>query len=233
MQPEQVRDISYTLRRYYVDRFHQEAFSSNDICEGLVLDLGGNRKSKRGLFDIECYDAIVIYANLSNAKSPDVVSDAAWLPFRPEIFDSAICSELLEHVYEPKKVILEVARTLKPGGGLMICAPFMVGIHGDPYDYGRYTDSFWRQILAEAGFTNITVQPQGSFYSVAYDMLRSRIYGAIYHWGPERRISISIIGKILGMLKVSALKADAKTMSRPGYKTPNVTTGFGITAIKK
>ena len=233
MQPDQVNDISYTLRRHYVDVFHQEAFSSADVCGGMILDLGGNKKAKRGQFDIDCLAESVIYANLSVAKSPDVVTDAALLPFGPGTFDTAICSELLEHVYDPRKVIVEVCRALKPGGSLIICAPFMVGIHGDPYDYARYTDSFWRQILDETGFTDINIQPQGSFYSVIYDMLRSKIYGAIAQWGPERKISISIVGRILGMLKIAALGLDTRSITGIGSKGRAITTGFGIKAIKK
>lgn len=233
MQPQQVNDISYTLRRHYVDMFHSEVFNSGDVCKGLILDLGGNKKSKRGLFDISCYEGSVIYANLSDAKSPDVVTDAECLSFKSGTFDSAICSELLEHVYDPRKVIEEVATALKPGGRIIICAPFMVGIHGDPYDYGRYTDSFWRQILCETGFTDISIEAQGSFYSVIYDMLRSRIYGATAHWGPERKISISIIGGILGAFKVMALELDVKWMAKTGAGTPRITTGFGIKATKK
>ncbi len=233
MQPEQVKDISYTLRRYYVDKFHRDAFDAENACPELILDLGGNKKSKRGFFDIDCYEGAVIYANLSDAKSPDVVNDATCLPFKSETFDSVICSELLEHVYDPRKVVLEVGRTLKPGGGVMICVPFMVGIHGDPYDFGRYTDSFWTRLLDEAGFTSIEIEAQGAFYSVVYDMLRSVIYWRIAHWGSERRISISIIGRIMGMLKIKALDMDTRSMAGIGTKTPNITTGFGIKAIKK
>ena len=233
MQPDQVKDISYTLRRHYVDVFHQELFSARDVCEGLILDLGGNKRAKRGQFDIDCLAGSVIYANLSDAKSPDVVTDAALLPFGPSTFDTAICSELLEHVYDPRKVIVEVCRALKPGGAIIICAPFMVGIHGDPYDYARYTDSFWRHIMDETGFTEINIQPQGSFYSVLYDMLRSVIYSRIAHWGPERKFSISVIGRILGMLKKTALVLDTRSIAGVGAKSPAITTGFGIKAIKK
>lgn len=233
MKPEQVRDISYTLRRHYVDQFHSDAFNQDMTCNDLILDIGGNKKSKRGLFDIDCYENTVIYANLSDAKSPDVVNDASCLPFRSETFDSVICSELLEHVYDPRKVIVEVRRTLKPGGKVMICVPFMVGIHGDPYDFGRYTDSFWSRLLDETGFTSIEIQAQGAYYSVFYDMLRSMIYKRIANWGPERRISISVIGRILGMLKTKALDLDTRSMADGGTKNPNITTGYGIIAVKK
>lgn len=233
MKPEQVRDISYTLRRYYVDRFHEDVFCDRAFCGGLILDLGGNRKSKRGLFDIDCYDGTVIYANISASKSPDTVTDAESLPFAPATFETVICSELLEHVYRPQNVLKEVFRTLKPGGTLLVCVPFMVGVHGDPYDYGRYTDSYWRRALDDIGYSNVEIMAQGAFFSVAYDMLRALVYGAISHWGTERRISIAMIGRALGLLKLKAIDLDNRTLSSTGSKTQVYTTGFGIKATKK
>ncbi len=58
---------------------------------GLILDLGGNRIAKRGLFDIERYDLRVIYANLSTAKRPHVQAEAEHLPFMAGKFDAVIC----------------------------------------------------------------------------------------------------------------------------------------------
>ncbi len=233
MQAGQARDISYTLRRYYVDRFHERVFCDQDMCGQLILDLGGNKKAKRGQFDIECYDNAVIYANLSAVKSPDTVADAGFLPFASGTFDSVICSELLEHVYDPRRVLGEVSRVLRRGGRLIVCAPFMIGIHGDPHDYGRYTDSYWKTILPEFGFEDIDIEFHGSFFSVFFDMLRSVVYESISHWGPERRISIALIGRVLGIMKTKAVAMDEKAMKRISPKSPSVTTGFGIKATKK
>lgn len=233
VDPDQARDISYSLRRYYVDKFHRDHFSDQDERVGLLLDLGGNKKGKRGLFDIDQYECSVVYANLSPTKRPDTVTDAACLPFRSGIFDTVICSELLEHVFSPKEVLAEVSRVLKTKGRVLICAPFMVGIHGDPYDYGRYTGSYWKRLLDDVGFECAEVGFQGSFYSVAFDMFRSWVYGAISHWGPERKLTISMIGAILGFMKIKAVKLDEKSCRDIALKPPSFTTGFGIKAIKK
>ncbi|MGD9818775.1 MAG: class I SAM-dependent methyltransferase [Desulfomonilaceae bacterium] len=233
LDPSQAKDISYTLRRYYVDQFHLKVFTDPKVRGGLILDLGGNKRSKRGLFDIGCFSGSVIYSNLSLDKSPDVLNDAEYLPFNAQVFDSVICSELLEHLYNPRRALGEIHRVLKPRGTLLICVPFMVGIHGDPHDYGRYTDSFWRKSLDEIGFREIEIEFQGSFFSVMFDMLRSKIYGLIAHWGKERKISISIIGRILGLLKAKAIELDYKTNHELTSKAPSVTTGFGIRATKK
>ncbi len=233
LDTSQARDISYTLRRHYVDQFHLKIFTDPKVCGGLILDLGGNKISKRGRFDIGCFAGSVIYSNLSLGKSPDVLNDAEYLPFNAEVFDSVICSELLEHLYNPRRALREVHRVIKPQGTLLICVPFMVGIHGDPHDYGRYTDSFWRKSLEEIGFRNIEIEFQGSFYSVMFDMLRSKIYGLIAHWGKERKMSICIIGRILGLLKAKAVELDFKANYALTPKAPSVTTGFGIRATKK
>lgn len=233
IEPAQVTDISYTLRRYYVDKFHRDEFRDQKLCQGLILDLGGNKKYKRGMFDIDCYECSVVYANLSAVKSPDTVTDAEYLPFGSGVFDAVICSELLEHVFSPGKVLEEVSRVLKPGGNIIACAPFMVGIHGDPYDYGRYTDSYWRRMLDELGYESITIHSQGGIYSVAFDTFRSWIYGAIAHWGTERKLTISMIGRILGFMKLKAIEFDEKALSKMAPKSPDFTTGFGIKATKK
>src|SRR5208283_5775198 len=89
----QSRDLTYSLRRHFVDEFHFRNVRSLPNG-GLVLDLGGNRIAKRGLFDIEGYNLRVVYANLSAAKRPDVQAEAEYLPFTGGNFDAVVCSEL-------------------------------------------------------------------------------------------------------------------------------------------
>ena len=48
------------------------------------------------------------------------VADAAYLPFANESFDHVFSFDFLEHINEQKKVLAEMARVLKPGGGLLI-----------------------------------------------------------------------------------------------------------------
>jgi 2-polyprenyl-6-hydroxyphenyl methylase / 3-demethylubiquinone-9 3-methyltransferase len=43
-------------------------------------------------------------------------ADAMSLPFGDAVFDAVLCLDFLEHVENPRKVIAEAARVLKPGG---------------------------------------------------------------------------------------------------------------------
>jgi SAM-dependent methyltransferase len=166
-----IYDINYSITRYYVDEFY---FSHVENLKpgSKVLDLGGNKINKRGRFDIGRYPLRVTYANLVIAKRPDIQCDAACIPFRGDVFDAVICSELLEHVPEPSLVLQEVFRVIKPGGCLLVTVPFLYRIHGDPYDYNRYTDSYWLSLLKKIGFSNLLIEKQGSFFTVIVDFLK-------------------------------------------------------------
>ena len=45
-----------------------------------------------------------------------ICSDACFTPFESDFFDKVICTEVIEHIMEPKKLIREINRILKEGG---------------------------------------------------------------------------------------------------------------------
>jgi ubiquinone/menaquinone biosynthesis C-methylase UbiE len=195
-----------------------------------VLDLAGNKINKRGQFDIERYSLDVVYANLTTVKRPDVQSDAAVLPFADGCFDVVVCSELLEHVQDPPRVLREVYRVLRKDGILLICVPFLYQIHGDPYDFGRYTDYYWQDHLDKIGFKRIDIEKQGLFWSVLVDMIRA--------WWYELDISGKLSFKktalrLMARFKRLAVKWDAKPEMRTHPFFSSYTTGFGIRAQKR
>ncbi|MBI3994304.1 MAG: methyltransferase domain-containing protein [Candidatus Lambdaproteobacteria bacterium] len=50
-------------------------------------------------------------------------ADALRLPFGTERFDRVICSEVLEHVPDPRRAIAELGRVLRPGGLMAASVP--------------------------------------------------------------------------------------------------------------
>src|SRR5688572_20395135 len=128
----------YSLRRYYVDTFFLDNINIFK-AKSHILDIGGKKKNKRGVFDIEIYDLNVKYANLDASTEPDYLCDIHKLPIESNTFDGVVLAEVLEHVSDPKQVLKEAYRVMKTGGKLMITTPFMFHIHADPTDYARYT----------------------------------------------------------------------------------------------
>lgn len=221
--------LGFSLRRHYVDDFHArhvQVFPQGS----LVLDLAGNRTSKRGLFDIERYGLNVVYANLSTAKHPDVQADAHWLPFGTGVFDGVICSEMLEHVPDPVHVLSEIRRVLKKNGTVLISVPFLNRIHGDPYDFGRYTDTYWQEVLKSLKFEPINIERQGLFWSVLVDMLREYMNTKAARFRSPGLIFL--LGALVRIMKGMALWLDSGNFTQSSSVLKNYTSGFGIEAVK-
>lgn len=53
-----------------------------------------------------------------------VVADVLNLPFRENLFDCIIASEIIEHVVHPDKFIKNLIEVLKPGGTLILTTPY-------------------------------------------------------------------------------------------------------------
>ncbi len=69
---------------------------------------------------IDVSDKFIHFAkkNYSNVKF--VIADAHKLPFGNNSFDTIICTEMLEHVVDPGKVMSEIKRCLKQNGKILI-----------------------------------------------------------------------------------------------------------------
>lgn len=50
------------------------------------------------------------------------------LPFEDAVFDTVVCSEILEHLFRPDLLLREVMRVLKPGGRVIVTVPNLHGL---------------------------------------------------------------------------------------------------------
>ena len=99
-------------------------------AEAKILDLGsGTDRRAPNVITLE------IEAN----SNVDIVGDGHQLPFHDNVFDAIINEAVLEHVLEPKQIVDEIYRVLKPGGYVCAAVPFLQGFHASPHDYQRYT----------------------------------------------------------------------------------------------
>jgi len=59
------------------------------------------------------------------------------IPFKDNVFDTVICTQVIEHVPRPWLVVHEIYRVLKEGGHLLLSTPFLYPYHLEPRDYFR------------------------------------------------------------------------------------------------
>jgi SAM-dependent methyltransferase len=112
---------------------------------GLVLNVGAGEDARQFGARTVRLDAF--------APAPSIRADVnERLPFSDAIFDGAVCSEVLEHVRDPRMVLAEIRRVLKPGASTIVTVPFYFHYHGDPDDYSRLTPHGLRVELERAGF---------------------------------------------------------------------------------
>lgn len=96
----------------------------------------------------------------------DLVSDITAIPAEDASFDAVLCSEVLEHVPEPTHALDEFARLLKPGGTLILTAPFSSLVHMAPYHFCSGFSRYWYEHhLKLRGFDIVELVPNGDWYS--------------------------------------------------------------------
>lgn len=97
----------------------------------------------------------------------DLVSDITSIPAPDASFDAILCSEVLEHVPEPTHALDEFTRLLKPGGVLILTAPFGSNVHMAPYHYCSGFSKYWYQHhLQQRGFDIQSLTANGDWYSL-------------------------------------------------------------------
>ena len=131
-----------------------------------VLDAGAGEGNYKSYFagqrytglDLGVGDAGWDYSRL------DAIGELAALPFRDGLFDASLNVVTLEHVREPARVLAELARTLAPGGRLLLVAPQEWEQHQQPHDYYRYTRYGLQHLLSQAGFGQCEIRAVGGFF---------------------------------------------------------------------
>ncbi len=211
-----------TFRRQYVDQFLNRYKSS---YAGKLLDIGGEREDNRSDFQppMDQVDNW-IYLNCDPQSGPDIISDAAKLPFKANECDWFLLTEVLEHVEDPAAVLQEAYRTLKTGGSGLITMPFLYQVHADPHDYNRWTQQKLKRELEQAGFTIIELSPQGGVVAVIHDLIRAHLYRSYADGNIKLRIGLKLL-KIFGGCFQYLEKKQNRSQSW-------ITTGWGCVVTK-
>ena len=129
------------------------------------MDFGSGSKPYRSLFKVEEYVAVDFYneGHPHDNEQIDIFYDGKQLPFSDSHFDSVLCSEVFEHIFNLEEILKEINRVMKPEGKILITCPFSWNEHEVPHDFARYTQFALHDILKRNGFQIINFQKTGNF----------------------------------------------------------------------
>lgn len=116
-----------------ITRKKLEVFLKKYATTEKILDVGSGGSSYHTLFPNR------LAVDIDPDRKPDIVADAHHLPFTDNEFNFVLSTEMLEHTVDPKQVVAELIRVLKPGGTLVLTTRFVYPLHDCPHDYWRFT----------------------------------------------------------------------------------------------
>ncbi len=142
-------------------------------CKGRLIDVGAGRGKYRHMLDkyIEEYVAVdnlssdYQFSGEKDRKGIGYIADVTKLPFADDEFDSALCTEVIEHVEDPFFAVREIQRVLKPGGYLILASGWLSSYHEEPKDYWRFSLDGYKILGARAGLEFINAEIQGGLFS--------------------------------------------------------------------
>lgn len=138
-----------------------------------LLDLGCGQKPYRELYGayIKKSFGLDMPTTQHGMQAIDVQGRGTELPFIDQTFDLVFCTEVMEHVAEPKRMLEEIYRVLKPGGHLILTTPFLVPVHEAPYDFYRYTPYGLQHLVKQASFCIVSQETFAEAFGVLISLL--------------------------------------------------------------
>ncbi len=154
-------------------------------AHGRVLDIGCANQYMRKHIDSSCeYIGLDYYQTAVHwyGTRPGVYGDAHGLPFPNQSMDTVLLLDVLEHLAAPEECLREAVRVLKPGGKLIIKAPFLYPLHDAPRDFQRWTGYGLTQAAQRHGLLVEQVTPLGQPLETAALLSNLALASTALHW---------------------------------------------------
>lgn len=182
---------------------------------GRILDAGAGEQQYRRFCshldyvsqDFSQYDPASDVAGLHtpqwDTQGVDIVSDITAIPAPDASFDAVMCVEVLEHLPDPLAGLRELSRITRPGGYLIVTAPFCSITHMAPYHFSTgFSRYFYQRHLPALGYDILDLAPNGNFFEyVAQETRRLRSVAKRYAGGTLREDELAAIDTVLTALR--------------------------------
>ncbi len=167
---ERLRPQRINSSRVYLDKFVRAAAASVSGSD-LVLDAGAGNCLYEALFAGKRYQSTDLGQTAKSYGRLSYYCNLASVPVRDNTYRMIVCTQTLEHVTDPLRVLGELYRALAPGGELWLSAPLFYEEHEVPYDFFRYTRFGLSHLLERCGFQVVSLEPlEGYFGTLSYQL---------------------------------------------------------------
>jgi SAM-dependent methyltransferase len=120
-----------------------------------ILDLGGGDSPYTQL--LEGKHIRYLSTDIDPAYKASIICIDEAVCLASSSVDMVLCTQVLEHVDDPKKTVEEIYRILRPSGTVLLSTHGAYPWHPCPNDYWRWTHQGLRKVFENAGFTDIEV----------------------------------------------------------------------------
>lgn len=188
---------------------------------GRLLDVGCGTKPYRALFSVDSYVGLDIGSAATRQRGiADYFYDGNKFPFENATFDSILCNEVLEHVFNPDEFIKEIVRVLRPGGTLLLTVPFVWDEHEQPYDYARYSSFGLRALLEKQGLKVTQHKKLGADASILFQLANAYLFKVTERF--SRLTRVLLIGSVMALINILGLIARRVLPANPDLYLDNV-----------
>ena len=127
---------SFVVKNIYAD--HNKSHAVRHVLNRLLAQNESGVMLNVGAGNTRIHPKI-INLDLDNGCNVDIVASADCIPLESSSVDFVVSQEVLEHVSDPFAVLREIYRVLKPGGLFYLQLPWVIGYHGCPKDFWRFS----------------------------------------------------------------------------------------------
>lgn len=111
-------------------------------------------------------------------------------------YDVILCTEVMEHVFNPFQAYKNLSALLKSGGRILITTPFIYPLHETPHDYWRLTPYALDRLGEYVGLKQLEQKELGN----AFDVLGT-ILGTINYLQPLKGSCNAVFSKVINRVK--------------------------------
>lgn len=169
------------------------------LVRGCLLDVGAGNRPYAVWYEPLVDSSLAVDAVAGDGIS--VVGLADRLPLADEAFDTVLCTEVLEHVFDAEQAARELYRVARPGAHVLVSVPYLYPTHEAPYDFRRFTHHGLRDLLERAGFEVVSLESRGGLGLLLAQYAVLAVVGALQ--ALDRRLG----GRLLRQSAIRALVA--------------------------